>query len=79
MVLMDEYVCVGPLMRSDSMSHKWFEDNEKESKLAHFWIEHELLQWVLTNVMNCHVASDARMFFCRASHHPVYFFPPIKN
>ena len=43
MVLMDDYVHAGPLMRSDSMLQKWSEENEKEVKLAHFWRENELL------------------------------------
>ena len=55
MVLMDDYVCIGPLMRSDSMLQKWSEENEKEVKLDHFWTEHERLQRVLTNIINRHV------------------------
>jgi hypothetical protein len=66
MVLMDDYVRAGPLLRSDSMLQKWSEENEKEVKLAHFWTEHERLQRVLTNIINRHVVRDEGMFYCGA-------------
>ena len=47
------------------MLQKWSEENEKEVKLAHFWIEYERLQRVLTNIISRHVVRDEGMFYYR--------------
>ena len=65
-VLMDDYVHARTLLRSDSMLHKWSQENEKKVKLAHFWTEHEHLQRVLANIVNCHLVRDEGMFYCEA-------------
>ena len=66
MVLMDDYVRAGPLLRSHSMLQKWSKENEEEVKLAHFWTEHDHLQRVLMNIINRAVARDEGMFYYEA-------------
>ena len=65
MVLMDDYVRAGPTLTIHSMLYKWSGENGKEIKLAHFWTEHKCLQMMLANIINCCVAWDEGMFYCK--------------